>query len=488
MTNILDNLFFRAKCQPDNIAIQSVDGAITFRQLQSIVKKLANKFRQLGFQSGQLAITCLPDKQLDWIVTLALAHEALASCSNHGYAPINSDLGVDWVITDKVLSTSVHNQTLLIDAEFIKAVERESEAIESKKFSSRDSLFRLVLTSGTTGTSNGVAFTQKDMLERCQKTSKLWAECTHELCLMSLSTMGGYYVAMCNLLVGVPLYIAASPRNQITLIAANKIQCLSGSPNQLALLVEQLDVLSVRLTSLMYVWYAGGAIPERLLRHIQSKLCTNVACYYGSTEVGGVSTYLTHNVKNHAVLAGYAAPGVEIQVVDDHDESLPMNTEGLIRLKSQQMIHSYYKNPHASARSFKEGWFYPGDRGHLQADGLLVLAGRDSELINKGGVKVNPVPIEQFIVDFEGVKDAAVFGLENAMGIQDVAVALVISDEFNVKELQFSLVEKFGRSRVPTQYFRVKKVARNEMGKVQRSLLSESFKKRMHENPKQGDI
>lgn len=175
-------------------------------------------------------------------------------------------------------------------------------------------------------------------------------------------------------------------------------------------------------------------------------------------------------------------PGVEIQIVNDRHESLPTESEGLIRLQSPQMIHSYYKNPQASARSFKDGWFYPGDRGRLQDDGLLVLAGRDSELINKGGVKVNPVLIEQFIVDFEGIQDAAVFGLENTLGVQEIAVALVIPDEFNLKELQLALMEKFGRSRLPSQFFRLKKIPRNQMGKVRRVLLSENFKKRIQED------
>jgi len=136
------------------------------------------------------------------------------------------------------------------------------------------------------------------------------------------------------------------------------------------------------------------------------------------------------------------------------------------------MACEYFRDPEESRKFFRDGWFYPGDRGRLLADGLLVLSGRESELINCGGVKIDAALIDQSLLDHEGVIDAAAFGIEGKTGIQEVAAALVVADGFDFEALHAALLAKLGKVGAPQQFFRVKEIPRNEMGKVMRTQLA----------------
>ena len=88
------------------------------------------------------------------------------------------------------------------------------------------------------------------------------------------------------------------------------------------------------------------------------------------------------------------------------------------------MACEYFKNPEATAKCFKDGWFYPGDRGRLNKNGLLFLTGRQSEIVAK--------------------------------------------EDFDIPALHSGLVKKFG---APVCFVRVKQIPRNQMGKVVRGQL-----------------
>jgi acyl-coenzyme A synthetase/AMP-(fatty) acid ligase len=62
-------------------------------------------------------------------------------------------------------------------------------------------------------------------------------------------------------------------------------------------------------------------------------------------------------------------------------------------------------------------------------DDRIVFRGRTSEVINVGGVKVHPLPIEERIGAVPGVDVARVFGRPNPMTGAIVAVEIVAAPE-----------------------------------------------------------
>mgnify|MGYP003353367339 CR=1 FL=1 len=62
-------------------------------------------------------------------------------------------------------------------------------------------------------------------------------------------------------------------------------------------------------------------------------------------------------------------------------------------MRTPIVMQGYFRDPEQTKAAFRDGWFYPGDLGTLTDDGRLRLAGRSSEIVNAGGVKVDPATL-----------------------------------------------------------------------------------------------
>ena len=131
-----------------------------------------------------------------------------------------------------------------------------------------------------------------------------------------------------------------------------------------------------------------------------------------------------------------------------------------------------------SGSSFRAGWFHPGDRGMLNASGHLVLDGRDSELINLGGVKIDPASVDAVIEGFPGVTDAAAFVIERRAGVPELGLAVVAEANGDLRALDRMLRQRMP-GKHPTVFGRVATIPRNRMGKVERRRLTDEFRRRL---------
>src|SRR3981189_1710848 len=91
---------------------------------------------------------------------------------------------------------------------------------------------------------------------------------------------------------------------------------------------------------------------------------------------------------------GYITPGVRAQIVDRDGVVQPPGTEGLLRIRSEVAVDRYLGEPSGSERTFCDGWDQPGDFATLDTEGLLVISGRDKNVLSIGGDKISPEVIE----------------------------------------------------------------------------------------------
>ena len=471
--NPIAHLYFRANFQPDDVAIQNPASEITWKKLLEIVQGIACKLRQLGVCPNQVAVIALPNRHVEWIVTLALMHEAVTTCSAFGPPPL--ELEADFVLTAKVLPDMAHGKMILVDNEWLKDLPQVPEGFGPQAFASQESLFRLILTSGTTGHSKAAACSLDAFLKRCQRTSAPSSAFAHEVCMMGLSSVAGFTVALRNLLRGTPSYFANYNKEVIYLVNAYHVECLSGSPDQLGALIEEVQRTSKRLSSLKLVWYSGGDASPTLLDNVRRNLCPTVVCLYGSTEVGGVSSYLVHDPNRQPGMVGYVVPEAEVQIVNEEHRPLDIGEDGSLRVRSSSMAAGYYKNPEETGRSYRDGWFYPGDRARLLRNGMLKLTGRENELINRGGVKVSPAEIDYLVQSYEGILDAATFSFEDHQGLEDICAAVVVTEDFKMDPFRRHLAQALAIHQNPTLIIKLKEIPRNQMGKPLRQQMREQY-------------
>ncbi|PKO28787.1 MAG: AMP-binding acetyl-CoA synthetase [Betaproteobacteria bacterium HGW-Betaproteobacteria-9] len=148
---------------------------------------------------------------------------------------------------------------------------------------------------------------------------------------------------------------------------------------------------------------AGGAahMPLALLQWY-SRLGLHINEGYGMTENLALS-HITEPGKNQQGTVGPVYEGVEHRIDP---------ATGEVQMRSQALMLGYYKDPEKSREAFTEdGWLRTGDKGEIDAQGLLRITGRVKDLFKTGkGKYVAPAPIEDKLVEHEAVEACVVTG------------------------------------------------------------------------------
>jgi cyclohexanecarboxylate-CoA ligase len=95
---------------------------------------------------------------------------------------------------------------------------------------------------------------------------------------------------------------------------------------------------------------------------------------------------------------GDTTPTFEARMVLENGDIAPDGEEGELEIRGCSVIASYYNNEDANRTAFTgDGWFKTGDLACRAANGSVQITGRAKDLINRGGIKINPVDIEAVI-------------------------------------------------------------------------------------------
>lgn len=145
----------------------------------------------------------------------------------------------------------------------------------------------------------------------------------------------------------------------------------------------------------------------------------------------------------------------------------------------------YYKEPEKSAETFVtvrgERLIRTGDRCRVRADGMLVLLGRDSTVINTGGEKVYTVEVEVAITSFPAINDALVVGLPHPrFGKQVVAVVEgsdLTPENLDEPTLREHLAGQLADYKIPRHFLVIESLKRAPNGKPDYDFVTAYAKK-----------
>jgi acyl-coenzyme A synthetase/AMP-(fatty) acid ligase len=119
--------------------------------------------------------------------------------------------------------------------------------------------------------------------------------------------------------------------------------------------------------------------------------------------------------------------------------------------------------------------FFPGDFGRVLNNGMLVIAGRSTELINIGGNKISPDRIESILMQYQGVRDAAVFTVDIDSALPQVWAAIVADPTIDIADV---VKRCFSTPMIGTPVVKlVPAIPRNSAGKILRDQLRKDLTK-----------
>ncbi len=265
---------------------------------------------------------------------------------------------------------------------------------------------------------------------------------------------------------------AATPEDFIALVERTAANYLYLTPLHLQQLLPSLVEERPRLPGLRRLRTGSMTVPEDLRRVIARRLTSQLAVAYGTNEVGSPLAFAAGaTLIEHPGSVGFAAPGVELRIVDDAGNTLPPGQTGHVAARMACMPDHYEDNPSASARAFREGWYYPGDLGELSPAGALYLKGRADDLMNFDGIKIYPAEIETVLLGHPAVAEAAAFPLPSDKHQDIPAAAVVARAQVTATELFTYCRDRLG-PRTPRRIAVLESLPRNAAGKVLKSELA----------------
>ncbi|MSO99688.1 MAG: hypothetical protein EXR07_01365 [Acetobacteraceae bacterium] len=148
-----------------------------------------------------------------------------------------------------------------------------------------------------------------------------------------------------------------------------------------------------------------------------------------------------------------------------------MGESGTIMVRSPRMGSHYLWNADETRKHFIDGWFRTSDIGVVPAPGKLIVIGRADDMINIGGIKLAPYPIEERIRTIEGINDAVLMSHANEMGVAELHVFIERSDPALDERIGQALVAVLRRHVMTFAAHYATRFPRTLTGKVQRNAL-----------------
>jgi acyl-CoA synthetase (AMP-forming)/AMP-acid ligase II len=261
----------------------------------------------------------------------------------------------------------------------------------------------------------------------------------------------------------------------LPLIERQRATVLHGSPTHFRLLLDRLDGEPCDIGSLRIGVGSGAAFTPALLRWIFERMDMDLLLMYGASEGVGVGT--TNRAEMLGGSVGRPVSG-SVAIVNEAAEPLPPGRVGEIAFSRAVSPVRYWEAPHDGAPAGPApeqatGWYHSGDLGRLDGDGRLYVLGRVRDQINRGGLKVDPLEVEEALLRRPEVADAAVLGMANPM-LGEVVCACVVpvtGRAVSLPALRDGLARELAEYKLPEELRIFRRIPRTGLGKVNGEVL-----------------
>jgi long-chain acyl-CoA synthetase len=158
--------------------------------------------------------------------------------------------------------------------------------------------------------------------------------------------------------------------------------------------------------------YGGAPMPVSTIDELSQRVPTLLPLNcYGATETTSPATMMPAGcTREHADSVGAVLPAADIRVMDDDGRELPPGETGELWIAGPMVVPGYWANPEATAASFTAGHWHSGDLGSIDAQGFVRVFDRKKDMLNRGGFKIYSVEVENTLMGWPGVVEAAVVG------------------------------------------------------------------------------
>ncbi|MFV3307651.1 FadD3 family acyl-CoA ligase [Pseudomonas sp. NY15181] len=497
----------------DRPAIEDGDVRLSYRQLDQWRQRAARALLALGIGHGERVAVWAPN-HWEWIVAATALHSVGAVLvplntrmkgAEAGLVLRESGASLLFVIADFL----GNDYPALLDGEDLPALRQRvilrgerpgalgweaflalAETVDEAQLAERqaqvaaDDLCDLLFTSGTTGKPKGVMTAHGQNLRLVRDWSEMVGlrEGDRYLIVNPFFHSFGYKAGwLAALMRGCCILPQAVFDVNVLLerVAAERVTVLPGPPTLYQSLLAHPRRSDHDLSSLRVAVTGAASVPVEMVRRMRSELgFETIVTAYGLTETCGFVTICRpgDDAETVATTCGRAFPEVEVRCVDAQGRSVPTGEPGEVVVRGYNLMQGYFGNPEATAEAIdSEGWLHTGDVGVLDERGYLRITDRLKDMFINGGFNVYPAEIEQTILCYPGVAQAAVIGIPDER-LGEVAMAFLLPAAGQSIDLDAFLAwcrERMANYKAPRRAMLLDALPLNAAGKVTKAALRE---------------
>ena len=341
-----------------------------------------------------------------------------------------------------------------------------------------EELALIIYTSGTTGKPKGAMLSNNNLLRNVEAVIAELELTSEDRMACLLPMFHSFSMTVCVLLPmtqGLSIVAIRSlhpPKNIIAEIMQHQATVLPAIPQLYRALANSQLPQNLPLR----VCCSGAApLPLEVLKAFNENVGIPLLEGYGLSETSPVACFNPLHGEKKPGSVGLPIKGVEFQIWNDAGEVLPTGEQGEICIKGHNVMMGYWNNEEATAAAIKGDWFLSGDIGYLDDDGYLYITDRKKDMLLVNGINVYPRELEEVIYQFDGVKEAAVIGVNDPRK-GDMVVACVAPAEGAIIEdtaLLGFLKDKLAAYKMPRKVMQMEALPRNATGKILKTKLRE---------------
>ncbi len=469
--SFIDAILFHASKAPNDPAIGLESGVLTYSQLAAAISSATARCEKAGLRAGTIVALIINDPVWHICLIAALYRLGIASVSLAAEEIPVFAAGTLSAVLHDAATQGLPNGMPVEPSWFTEP----AGLMRGEEVFAADELCRIALSSGTTGQPKPIALSPQIIWHRLTTYSfrGRFAASDRIFCGPQLRSQFGFAIALSALAYGKMVCFSNTAETSIPVMSYYKADLAILSVYQLSEIVEVLGKNYGGLAGLREIQAGGAMISDVLLQRARARISAEIVSTYASTEAGTVAFAPVEQLgaARGDGAVGFIVPWAAVEIVDDDGRRVPGGRDGNIRVNTLGLAPTFTPGMRRVATPAP---FFPGDFGRLLSNGMLVVGGRSTELINIGGNKISPDRFEMILMQCEGVKDAAVFTVDIGAALPQVWAAIVAEPSINVADV---MKRCFATPMIgaPTVLRVVSAIPRNSSGKVLRDQLRQDL-------------
>jgi long-chain acyl-CoA synthetase len=332
----------------------------------------------------------------------------------------------------------------------------------------------ILYTSGTTGRPKGAELTHANLTRNAQLSAVTMLDAGPGDVTMGCLPLFHVFGLTCGLnatIIGggtLTLLPRFDAGKALEIIGRDKVTIFEGVPTMYAAMLHHPARATADTSSLRTCISGGAAMPVEIMRGFEQTFGCVILEAYGLSETSPVASFNHPGRVRKPGSIGTPMEGVEMRVVDTDGGELPIGEAGEIAIRGHNVMKGYWGKPDATAEAIPDGWFRTGDLAKVDDDRYFFIAGRQKDLIIRGGYNVYPREIEEALHEHHAVAEVAVIGIPHADLGEEIGAAVKLKPDMTATpaELRTFARERVAAYKYPRHVWFVRELPKGPTGKI----------------------